>query len=204
MFTGIVEEQGTVGGIRVKANLLELTIAAKKVLTSTKIGDSIAVDGICLTVVSKKNGSFTVEVMKETMNKTTVKLFKNGQKVNLERSLKANSRISGHFVQGHIDTMGKITNRIKRKNDICYEIAVEKNILPFIVNKGSISIDGISLTVGRVHSQGFSVYLIPHTLKMTSLADKKIGDFVNIETDILAKYLLRSKVIARSETTKQS
>ena len=193
MFNGIIEEKGIVKEIRKKKNLLLLTIAAKKVLKSTKVSDSIAVDGICLTVISRKNGSFMVEAMKETINRTTIKFFKNGQKVNLERPLRVNSRISGHFVQGHIDTIGKVTKWVNRKNDVCYEIAVASKFLPFIVNKGSISVDGISLTVGKVRPKGFSVYLIPQTLKMTTLADKKVGDFVNIETDIVAKYLFARK-----------
>ena len=192
MFTGIVEEKGNVKELHRSANLLTLSVYAKKVFPGTKIGDSIAVDGVCLTVIRTNGRALTFELMKETLQKTTLGSAKANTQVNLERALKTNSRLGGHFVQGHIDGIGIIKNKKTLPNYLRYEITVPKNLARYIVPKGSIAIDGVSLTVGEVRTSTFSVYLIPHTLGVTTLGSKKAGDKVNIETDILAKYILKS------------
>ncbi len=189
MFTGIIEELGTVKKILRKRNLCVLTVKAKKALRSVKKGDSIAVNGVCLTVVRKTSGTFDCDVMRETLIKTTIGFLKLGNSVNLERALKAGSRVSGHFVTGHVDNVAVIKNIIRGANYTEFRLTMNKEIAPFIVLKGSVCVDGISLTVGKVRKSEFSVYLIPFTKNVTTLGLKKIGEKVNIETDILAKYL---------------
>lgn len=193
MFTGIVEECGTVHSIKEKKNLFVLTVSAKKVLRGAILGGSVAVDGVCLTVVAHSNVALTFDVMKETLEKTTLRYLRIGSKVNLERPLKAANRINGHFVQGHIDDIGTITRKISQPNYIELRIAIKKSLIPFIVPKGSVCLDGISLTVGKVWDRYFSIYIIPHTLKITTLGHKGLLDKVNIETDILAKYIRNPK-----------
>ena len=190
MFTGIVEEKGRVQGLDRKTNLALLKIAARKVVKDVHPGDSLAVDGVCLTVVEIKNHALAFEMMKETLLSTTLGKLKSGDDVNLERPLKLNGRIHGHFVTGHIDQAIVIKERIERKNYIEMRFPLSKTIAPYIVPKGSVAVDGVSLTVGDVTKDHFSVYLIPFTKQVTTLADKKKGDRVNIETDILAKYVL--------------
>ena len=191
MFTGIIEEQGIVQRIEKKKNLLQLTIHAHKVLKGTKIGDSVAVDGVCLTVTAKDHQSLSFDIMKETIIATTLKHIRPAQKVNLERALTMSRHLSGHFVTGHVDGIGIIQKKITKTNYVEYKIAVPASLRRYIVKKGSISVDGISLTVGEVGRNTFSVYLIPYTFKITSLGMKKELDSVNIETDILAKYVLK-------------
>lgn len=193
MFTGIVEEFGIIRQIEKKQNLILLTVTAKKIFKKTAIGESIAVDGVCLTVAQKTSLTATFDCMKETLKKTTLGYLKIGSTVNLERALKANSRISGHFVQGHVDGIGIITKKNTRPHYAEFQIAIDTKLMPNIVSKGSICLDGISLTVGEVREGKFSIYIIPHTLKITTLGMKGLGDKVNIETDILAKYIRNPK-----------
>ena len=192
MFTGIIEEKGKVKEFTRKANLLTLSVYAKKVLPGTKVGDSVAVDGVCLTVIHTNGRVLTFELMKETLQKTTLGSIKTARVVNLERALKPTGRLGGHFVQGHVDGIGVIKSKKTLPNYLRYEITVPKNLTRYIVPKGSVAIDGVSLTVGEVNANVFSTYLIPHTLDVTTLQSKKAGDKVNIETDILAKYILKS------------
>lgn len=193
MFTGIVEEKGIIRAIEHKKNLIVLSIAAKNALKGVKIGDSIAVDGVCLTVTQRRGHTVGFDLMKETIDKTTLRYLKPGSEVNLEGSLRANGRIGGHFVFGHVDCVGEIVRKITKKNYCQYDVAVDKKLSCYLVFKGSVSIDGISLTVGEVRGNIFSVYIIPHTLKVTTLGAKKESDKVNIETDILAKYILKRR-----------
>jgi len=189
MFSGIVEETGVVKEIVKKPNLCVLRLRAKKVLRDVKLGSSIAVDGVCLTVTGIKKDVLSFDIMLETMKKTTLGTVKPQTHVNLERSLKVNDRICGHFVSGHVDTVQTITKIITGENYTELQISLNKELLKYIVSKGSVALDGISLTVGDVRKKDFSVYLIPFTLEVTNLGYKKQGDPINIETDILAKYL---------------
>lgn len=190
MFTGIVEEIGIVKKFEVRRHLLTLSVYASKVLSGTKTGDSIAIDGVCLTVVKKGRGILTFEAMKETLETTTLKDFSAGRKVNLERALSANSRFGGHFITGHVDQRGIVKQILKGKNYRELVFNVDKNLRKYIVRKGSICLNGVSLTVGRVLKDGFSVYLIPFTLKQTNLGILKPGDGINIEVDLIARYIL--------------
>lgn len=189
MFTGIVEEIGIISGIKQGKNSEILTIKAKKVLEDTKIGDSIAVNGICLTVTALSSDSFTADVMHETINRSSLSKLKYGSKVNLERAMPVNGRFGGHIVSGHVDGIGTIINIKPDDNAIWYKIQANQQILKYIVEKGSITIDGISLTVAKVSETDFSISAIPHTVEQTILKEKRQGDIVNLETDILAKYI---------------
>lgn len=190
MFSGIVEETGVVEEIIKKPNLCVLKLRAKKVLKDVKLGSSISVDGVCLTVTGIKKDILSFDIMLETMKKTTLGAVKPKTHVNLERSLKMNDRICGHFVSGHVDAVQTITKVITGENYTELRVSINKELSQYIVQKGSVALDGISLTVGDVRKNDFSVYLIPFTLEVTNLGYKKQGDPINIETDILAKYLL--------------
>lgn len=193
MFTGLIEEQGRVEGSEKKKNLFVLKISAPKVFNGTKLGDSVSINGVCLTVVQiKKPRSLSFEMMKETIERTTLQDLKPGSLVNLERALKAGSRLGGHFVTGHADGGGTIQKIVKQKNYVEFQISFDKDLKRFLVPKGSVAIDGVSLTVGELNPKFFSIYLIPYTLKLTTLGTKKEGDRVNIETDVLAKYILNN------------
>ena len=189
MFTGIVEEIGSISGIKQGKNSEILTIKAKKVLEDTKIGDSIAVNGICLTVTDLYLDSFTADVMHETISRSSLSKLKYGSKVNLERAMPVNGRFGGHIVSGHVDGTGTIINIKPDDNAIWYKIQANQQILKYIVEKGSITIDGISLTVAKVSETDFSISAISHTVEQTILKEKRQGDIVNLETDILAKYI---------------
>lgn len=189
MFTGIIEEMGTMKEIQtVSKQAIRLTITAEKVLGDVKIGDSIAVNGVCLTVTSFTSDSFQVDVMPETIKATSLNTLEAGSKVNLERSMPANGRFGGHFVSGHVDSTGNINSKQKRDNAIYYTIAIPGDLAKFIMMKGSIAVDGISLTVFDYTENDFTVSLIPHTVAETVLGAKSEGDIVNIECDMLAKY----------------
>lgn len=193
MFTGIIQENGTVEAITKEQNFATLTIKAAKVSRGTQAGESIAVNGVCLTLTGKDGDLLEFDVMNETLRVTSLGLLKAGQSVNLERALKASDRVSGHFVTGHVDLMGKIAKIVKKKNNVEFVIRMPASFRRFVVPKGSVCVDGVSLTVGRVVKNQFSVYLIPFTLKMTTFREKKEGDPVNIEIDILAKYVLQDR-----------
>lgn len=188
MFTGIIEEVGKIKNIQGGTNY-KLTIAASKILEDIHLGDSIAVNGICLTAISWDNGSFTVDVMRETLERTSLHRLRAGSFVNLERALAANGRFGGHIVSGHIDGTGEIINIRRDANAVWYKIKTSEKIMEFIIEKGSIAIDGISLTVAKVDRSAFYVSVIPHTLENTILLRKKTGDIVNLENDIVGKYI---------------
>lgn len=189
MFTGIVEEVGVLEKIVKNQYSANLTIKAKKVLQNTKIGDSISTNGICLTVTSIKNSSFTVDVMLETIKSTNLLYLKPLDKLNLERAMCLGDRFGGHIVSGHIDGVGKIVE--KTLVDIATKLTISTNsqILKYIIKKGSITIDGVSLTVSEVLNDCFSVFIIPHTSKETTIYLKNVDDIVNLENDLLAKYV---------------
>lgn len=188
MFTGIIEELGIVKNITKKGNVTVLSIKADKIIEGLKIGDSIAVNGVCLTAVNIDKGILSFELLSETVNITNLGKLRIGEKVNLERALKVGDRLSGHFVTGHIDCLGVIRNKTFFSGNLCFEIAVPAEFLKFLVSKGSVAVDGISLTIAAKKDSGFCVYLIPHTIKNATLGFKGASDKVNIEFDILAKY----------------
>ncbi len=189
MFTGIIEEIGTVRSVQKGAHSAKIAIRAQKVLEEAKIGDSIACDGICLTVTKLHEDAFEVDVMHETMDRTTFAALRANTKLNLERALRASDRLGGHIVSGHIDDTGVIVE--KKEDDIAHWVKVrtEKSLMRYIVDKGSIAIDGISLTVAKTEDQAFWVSIIPHTEQATTLLDKRIHDRVNLECDIIGKYV---------------
>ena len=197
MFTGIVEEIGTVR--RVTDGSIE--IGAKLVLEGTKIGDSIAVNGVCLTVTTLRGDGFTADVMPETLRRSNLGTLRNGDGVNLERAMAADGRFGGHIVSGHIDGVGTIISQRKEGNATWVTISAPTEILKYIVEKGSIAIDGISLTVAAVTDADFSVSLIPHTGDATILLQKKCGDQVNLENDIVGKYVERLMTAASPTKT---
>ena len=184
MFTGIVEEMGTIRAIRRGRSSAVLDIQAKTVLSDVHIGDSIAVNGVCLTVTDFSPEGFSADVMHETLNRSSLSQLKNGSRVNLERAMAANGRFGGHIVAGHVDGVGTVTKLTQDDNAIWYTIRADANILRYVVEKGSITIDGISLTVATVDSESFQISAIPHTVAVTVLKDRKPGDIVNLETDI--------------------
>lgn len=196
MFTGIIEEKGKILSC-ISGNVSgSVKIAAKKIIEDAKTGDSIAVNGVCLTVTGFFEGGFTADVMNETLRCTTLGRLKNGDEVNLERALSPSARIGGHFVTGHVDAVGRITEWRKSGNAIISEIKSDEEITSSIVDKGSVAIDGISLTVVKVSSDKILLSLIPHTIQHTTLSNRKIGDYVNIETDIIGKYV--KKMLSRN------
>lgn len=189
MFTGIIEEIGTVLQIKKGQHSAVLTIQASKVLEQTKTGDSIAVNGICLTVTALTEGHFLADVMHETLNRSSLAQIKSGSHVNLERAMAADGRFGGHIVAGHVDGIGKIIATSRDDTAVWYTIGAEPSVLKYIVEKGSITVDGISLTVAQVWKDRFSVSVIPHTQQQTVLKERTKGDFVNLETDIIGKYV---------------
>ncbi len=191
MFTGIIEETGKVEAVAKGSNSAVITIAAAKVLEDTKIGDSIAVNGVCLTVTSISGRKFNADVMAETLRRSSLGLLKHGSKVNLERAMAANGRFGGHIVSGHIDGVGVISSFEKEDNAVWVEIEAPAKILRYIVEKGSIAIDGISLTVAKLTDSSFAVSVIPHTGEETTLLNRNPGDIVNLENDIVGKYVER-------------
>lgn len=194
MFTGIAEETG-----KITALGSSLKISAKTVLEDVHIGDSIAVNGICLTVTASTGDSFTVDVMPETFKRTALGTLSVGSRVNLERAMAANGRFGGHIVSGHIDGTGRILSRRSDGNAVWLSFGADKSILKYIVLKGSVAINGISLTVAEVSEDSFSVSLIPHTAQNTNLLDYGTGDIVNIETDVIAKYTERLLAFNKSD-----
>ena len=189
MFTGIVEEIGIIKDIKKNSQSASLLIACKKVLEGSQIGDSIAVNGVCLTVTSIGSNEYSADVMAETLDRSSLGNLKKGDRVNLERAMPANGRFGGHIVSGHIDGIGKIASIDKDEMAVWYKIETSEKILKYIVEKGSIAIDGISLTVAKVTSKDFCVSIIPHSQGNTILSDKKISDIVNLENDIVGKYV---------------
>ncbi|WP_028514432.1 riboflavin synthase [Ruminococcus flavefaciens] len=200
MFTGIIEEVGTVSRVQHSGNASFIEIQAKKVLEDVHLGDSIAVNGVCLTVTHFGGGVFRADVMNETLNRSSLGSLTNGSPVNLERAMAANGRFGGHIVSGHIDGTGIITDIQNDGIAVWYTVSAAPELLRYIVEKGSIAIDGISLTVAKVTDTSFSVSIIPHTAAQTILSTKKTGDTVNLENDIIAKYA--EKLMKPAETPK--
>lgn len=189
MFTGIIEEIGKVRKINRGSRSVTLEIEAKRVLEDTRIGDSIATDGVCLTVTAVGKGSFEADVMPETMNRTNLGRLKPGDRVNLERALCLNSRLGGHMVAGHVDGTGRIVAQVQDENAIWITVEAGPEILRYIVGKGSVAMDGVSLTVAYVDDSVFKVSVIPHTQEETTLTTKRVGERVNLENDMIAKYV---------------
>ena len=189
MFTGLIEALGTVERLAEGSTSCRLTVRAPQLLSGVKIGDSIAVNGVCLTVVHLRGDTFTADVMPETVRRTTLHLLQPGDRVNLEKALRPTDGLDGHIVQGHVEGVGTIQQIISEGNARVYRIQAPGELLRYIVEKGSIAVDGISLTVTETDDSGFGVSLIPHTAKMTTLGYKSAGDAVNLETDILARYV---------------
>ncbi|WP_281886767.1 riboflavin synthase [Paenibacillus sp. YYML68] len=192
MFTGIIEEIGTMRRIARSGQAMVLTIGARRVLDDVKLGDSIAVNGVCLTVVSFDESSFTVDVMPETFRRTNLERLSTGSPVNLERAMAAGGRFGGHIVQGHVDSTGTIKSRTPEENAVVFRVEPhDAGMLKYVIPHGSITIDGISLTVVDTDDATFTVSIIPHTLAETVLQHKKAGDEVNLEADVLGKYIER-------------
>ncbi len=191
MFTGIVEELGIVRSLRLLPESGQLTVEGNKVLDGTQVGDSIAINGVCLTVIQQSEREFTVDVMAETLAKTNLAELKSGSRVNLERALQLQTRLGGHLVSGHIDGVGNIRRISSWGIAQVYEISAPPTLLSYMLPKGSIAIDGISLTVIDVESEYFTVSLIPHTFDQTTLGLKGIRSSVNLETDLIGKYVAR-------------
>ena len=189
MFTGIIEETGTINIKKLNQDGMELSIHAKKVLEDLKVNDSISCSGVCLTVTKQKDTCFYVQLVEETLNRTNAKFWEIDTEINLERSLLPTTRLGGHFVQGHVDTTIKIKDIYRNNESAVWNFEMPKNIKNYIVEKGSICLDGISLTISNKFHDSFSVALIPHTLEITTWKNKKIGDSINVEVDMMAKYL---------------
>lgn len=200
MFTGIIEEVGTVKAVQHSGNSSFIRIEAKKVLEDVHLGDSIAVNGVCLTVTQFDSTTFQADVMNETLSRSSLGTLTNGSPVNLERAMAAGGRFGGHIVSGHIDGTGSIADIRNDGIAVWYTVSAKPEILRYIVEKGSIAIDGISLTVAKVTESTFSVSIIPHTASQTILGTKKVGDTVNLENDIVGKYV--EKLMKPAETEK--
>ena len=189
MFTGIVEELGTVRSVRRGAHSSVLSISATEVLSDLKVGDSVAVNGVCLTATTVDSGGFTADGMHETLNRSSLGALTAGSHVNLERAMAANGRFGGHIVSGHIDGTGTITALKQDDNALWYTVSAPPALLRYIVEKGSVAIDGVSLTVAAVGESWFSISAIPHTVAVTLLGEKGVGDVVNLENDVIGKYV---------------
>lgn len=189
MFTGLVEEIAVIKSVSKTANSARITIQAKEVLDGLKIGDSVSTNGVCLTVTEFGSSWFSVDVMAETMRHSSLNFAKNGTNVNLERALRLGDRMGGHIVSGHVDGLGTISQIEQEENATWLSITTSSSLLHYIIHKGSVAIDGVSLTVAFVNDYSFKVSIIPHTKAMTTLHDKRIGEVVNIECDMLGKYI---------------
>jgi riboflavin synthase len=202
MFTGIVEELGTVAAIEEQGDALRLSISAQTVLEGTGLGDSISVNGCCLTVTDVTDGTWTADVMAETLDKTSLAGARPGDRVNLERAVTPQTRLGGHIVQGHVDAVGEVLRRTPSEHWEVVEVSLPPHLAPYLVDKGSITVDGVSLTVVEAGDESFTVSLIPETLARTTLGSRAVGDRVNLEADIIAKHvekLLRSGLHTRKQ-----
>ena len=199
MFTGIIEEIGTIRGISRGSSSFVLDIGCREVLKGSKEGDSIAVNGVCLTVTSLTGNGFTADVMPETVHRSNISLMRQGSYVNLERAMAADGRFGGHIISGHVDGMGMIREIREDVNAVWYTVEAEPALLRYIVEKGSITIDGISLTVAYVDRTCFKVSIIPHTRKITTLGPRRVKDVVNLENDIIGKYVEKLMLPAEEE-----
>jgi riboflavin synthase len=191
MFTGIVEELGVVEGLEEQSDAIRLTVRGPHVMTDARLGDSISVNGCCLTVAERDGETFTADVMRETLDKTSLGALEPGSKVNLERAVTATTRLGGHIVQGHVDATGEVLSRTPSEHWEVVEVSLPAELARYLVDKGSITVDGISLTVVEVRDGSFTVSLIPETLARTTLGFKQPGERVNLEVDVIAKYVER-------------
>ena len=189
MFTGIIEEVGEIRQMRHGRDSYVISVGCRKVLEGTRVGDSIAVNGVCLTVTSLDGGGFTADVMPESVHRTSLEELSAKSRVNLERAMPADGRFGGHIVSGHVDGVGQVADIRQDDNAVWYTVAAPDNLLRYVVEKGSVALDGISLTVAAVDAAGFRVSVIPHTRQETALAWRRVGSRVNVECDILAKYV---------------
>jgi riboflavin synthase len=200
MFTGIIEDRGVIVDVKREGSSCKLTLTTSLDTSEIKLGDSISVNGVCITVTKIDGGRLTFDVSFETLDLTNLKSLKGGDHVNIERALKADGRFDGHIVSGHIDGLGKLVRKEKAGDFFKVRVEADQSLLRYIVKKGSIAVDGISLTVNGVDDRGFDFVVIPHTLKETILEFKDAGDPVNLETDILAKYV--EKIFKKDEKEK--
>jgi len=191
MFTGIIEEMGAITSVEPTLGGTRLTVLASTVLADLRVGDSISINGACLTVVTKSDRSFTVDVSAETLSVTTLGRLTGGAPVNLERAMKLNERIGGHLVAGHVDAVGRIRSRQQDGNAIVFVIEAPSHVLRYCVHKGSVTVDGISLTINEVTDHSFSVAVIPHTAAVTTFGYKQVDDAVNLESDLIGKFVER-------------
>ncbi|KAA0965009.1 riboflavin synthase [Sporosarcina sp. ANT_H38] len=201
MFTGIIEEIGTVSAVRSATNSLQLAIRCTKVLSDVEKGDSLAVNGVCLTVSDFSSNQFTADVMPETVKATTLQTLRTGSSVNLERAMAANGRFGGHIVSGHVDGTGEIVSVRQKENAVYMEISIATELLKYLVPKGSVTVDGTSLTVFGVTGSGFIISLIPVTQDDSIIGRKRAGDRVNVECDMLAKYIERLMTTNKENST---
>ncbi len=204
MFTGIVEEMGKIVRVEKGAKSSRLTVSGDKIFSDLKLGDSVATNGVCLTVTSFSKGIFTADVMNETLKRSNLGELRQGSMVNLERAMIANGRFGGHIVSGHIDGTGVITKIEQDDIAVWYTIRADRKIMKYIIEKGSVAIDGISLTIAKVTDNDFAVSLIPHTAKETVLGYKKTGDTVNLENDVVGKYIEHFLSFKEEPETKSS
>ena len=191
MFTGIVETIGIIEGVEPGDDLTRLVVGAESIADGMKLGDSVAVNGGCLTVTSIRDGRLSFEAVRETMECTSLGDLKVGARVNLERAMRAGDRLDGHIVQGHVDGVGTVRQMVREGNDVRLQIDCDPELADCVVEKGSIAVDGVSLTVAALLPSGFEVALIPHTLEVTTLRDRQPHDRVNLEVDVLGKYVKR-------------
>ena len=189
MFTGLVEDIGRIERADRRSDAVHFAIRTAIPTTELALGDSVAIDGVCLTVTEKSDHSFSALAGAETLRRTTLGRKRAGESVNLERALQAGARLGGHMVQGHVDGVGKISKRRDLGANLEIGVRTPRELLRYVIEKGSIAIDGISLTVNKVDGEGFEIALIPHTVEKTSLANKRVGDEVNLEVDLIAKYV---------------
>jgi riboflavin synthase len=189
MFTGLIEEIGTIKRIERNSGSCKISVQAKKILEDLKIDDSVAINGVCQTVIAVQNDVFTVTAVEETLSKTTLSALKNGSLVNLERALRPIDRMGGHIVQGHVDCVGVITNIQHLATAVLIWVTYPKEFSKYVVRTGSICIDGVSLTTAKVENNRFMVSIIPHTWETTTLKLNRVGDKVNLEFDIIGKYI---------------
>ncbi|MCY7796972.1 riboflavin synthase subunit alpha, partial [Bacillus spizizenii] len=203
MFTGIIEETGTIESMKKAGHSMALTIKCSKILEDVHLGDSIAVNGICLTVTDFTKNQFTVDVMPETVKATSLNDLSKGSKVNLERAMAANGRFGGHFVSGHVDGTAEITRIEERSNAVYYDVKMDPSLTKTLVLKGSITVDGVSLTIFGLTEDTVTISLIPHTISETTFSEKTIGSKVNIECDMIGKYMYRFLHKANENKTHQ-
>ncbi|KFI03317.1 riboflavin synthase subunit alpha [Bacillus spizizenii] len=204
MFTGIIEETGTIESMKKAGHSMALTIKCSKILEDVHLGDSIAVNGICLTVTDFTKNQFTVDVMPETVKATSLNDLSKGSKVNLERAMAANGRFGGHFVSGHVDGTAEITRIEEKSNAVYYDVKMDPSLTKTLVLKGSITVDGVSLTIFGLTEDTVTISLIPHTISETTFSEKTIGSKVNIECDMIGKYMYRFLHKANENKTQQT